>query len=106
MRLNFERLGIVLMALLLVLGTSGLVAAGEEGESDTTSLTGCLSVTDEGGYVLDDQESDETVVLDGEGLGDHVGHTVTVTGDWAEDDEGMKYFAVDSLEHLSSSCEA
>lgn len=108
MRLNTSWFAVTLMAALLILGTSAVVAApqGEgEGEGEMASLTGCLIETDEGGYVLEEQESGDEIALDGEALADHVGHTVTVTGDWAENEDGMEYFAVDSLEHLSASCE-
>lgn len=105
MRLKLDRIAIALMAAVLVLGTVTLVAAQDEGESDMTSLTGCLAATDDGGYVLEEQDSGDEVALEGEGLGDHVGHTVTVTGEWAENEDGGEYFAVDSLEHIASSCE-
>lgn len=95
---------ITLMTALLVLGTTALVSAGDE-EGETTSLTGCLAETDDGGYILTEEVSGDEVTLQGDGLGDHVGHTVEVSGDWAEDDDGNEYFAVESLEHLAASCE-
>lgn len=105
MRLKLDRIAIALITAVLVLGTVTLVAAQDEGESDMTSLTGCLAETDDGSYVLEEEGSGEEIALEGEGLSDHVGHTVSLTGEWAEDEDGTQYFVVDSLEHIASSCE-
>ena len=105
MRSKSSWFGITSMALLLALGVATLTVA-EEGGEDKATLTGCLAETDEGDYLLQQQDSDDETTVRGEGLADHVGHTVTVRGKWSEDDEGNAYFMADSVEHVSASCES
>lgn len=105
MKIESNLFGILMMAALMVVGAAGVVVAGD-GDDDKATLTGCLVETDEGDYVLQQQDSDDEVVLRGEDLGDHADHTVTVEGKWSEAEDGGRYFAVESLEHLSASCES
>jgi hypothetical protein len=101
MKLNRSGLAVVLAMALLAFGTAGLVAAQEDEsgmETETVTLTGQLSESADGGFVLTEPESGEEVVVDGPGVADHVGSTVTVTGTWATDEEGNTYLAVSTIE--------
>lgn len=110
-------------AALLILGAAAPAIAGEEmaaaeGVDEPVALTGCLLESEEGIYSLDEFEAEEAtedaaeaedsgeIALEGEGLDEHVGHTVTVTGEWSVDDAGDEYFTVASLEHVAATCAA
>lgn len=66
------------------------------------TLTGQLSKTDDGNYVLTEQASGDSVRLQGseQELAKHVDSTVTVTGTWKTDDDG-DYFQVQSVRAAS-----
>ena len=75
---------------------------GTEGTQGTTgqqtTLTGQLSKNDMGGYVLVEEQSGDTITLQGpEDLADHVGTKVSVTGKWATDADGNQYFEVSTV---------
>jgi len=91
----------VLAMTLLTFGPAALVAAQDDEsgmEMETVTLTGQLNESADGGFVLIEPESGEEVVVDGPGLADHVGSTVTVTGTWATDEDGNTYLAVSTIE--------
>jgi hypothetical protein len=91
----------------LVFAVAGVVVAQdteEEVDAEVISLTGCLVEVEEGEYILRDAESGEEIDISGEGVGDHAGHKVTITGMWAEDEDGNEYFEVDAVKHLDTSC--
>lgn len=111
------------VAALLALGAAAPAIAGEEmAAADETdepiALTGCLLESEEGVYSLDEFEAEEAtedateaedsgdIALEGEGLDEHVGHTVTVTGEWSVDEDGGEYFTVAVLEHVAATCSA
>lgn len=96
MRHRVNRYGVALAAVLLVLAPAAtLMAANEEEE---VSLTGQLTTDEAGAYVLIEQESGDSIALRGVSeLADHVGSMVKVTGKWAEDSEGYKYFEVSKV---------
>ncbi len=104
-RNRLQWLGSALAVALLVLGTASVVVAQEEEASaEEVTLTGRLSGDEESGYMLIEQESGETIALKGpRELASHVGSTVTVTGKWAEDTQGNRYFAVSKVEKASTS---
>lgn len=110
-------------AALLILGAAAPATAGEEtaaaeGMEEPVAITGCLLESEEGAYSLDEFEAEEAtddaaeaedsgdIALEGEGLDEHVGHTVTVTGEWSTDDAGNEVFSVASLEHVAETCSA
>lgn len=105
-RIRSRRLAWTLIAgLLLALAPAGMAVAQEAEqatEEQEISLTGQLSVDDlEGTYVLIEAESGDSVIVRGAAdLAKHVGTTVKVTGKWAEDDKGVKYFAVSKIERV------
>ncbi len=63
-------------------GGGQMSASGGKSESahEKTSVTGCLQQgSDTGGYYIKGEDG-KVYELSGKGLGEHVGHTVTVTG--------------------------
>jgi hypothetical protein len=97
----------VIAALVLVLAPAGLAVAQESEQpaaeqTEEISLTGQLSIDDlEGTYRLIEAESGDSIVLRGPAeMAEHVGATVKVTGKWAEDENGVKYFAVSKIERV------
>jgi hypothetical protein len=74
-------------ALMLLSLTSAVLSAQDNmgmGDSKTMSVTGCVKQgTDAKGYYLMGQDG-KMYELWGKGLGEHVGHTVTVTGTQAK----------------------
>jgi len=90
---------IALTLLLLAAGLTGMAVAQEEAYEEEVSLTGSLSENLAGQLVLIDPESDKEIPLRGseEELAQHVGSTVTVSGRWAEDEDGKAYFAVSAV---------
>lgn len=59
-------------------------------------ITGALSQTDDGTFILLDRSSGETVTLKasaGVNLAEHVGTKVKLTGEWTKTDDGA-YFSV------------
>lgn len=116
-------LALATSAALLILGAAAPATAGEETAAaeetdEPVALTGCLLESEEGAYSLDEFEAEEAtddaaeaegsgeIALEGEGLDEHVGHTVTVTGEWSMDDNGREYFTVALLEHVAATCSA
>lgn len=101
---NIQRLAMIFAVVVIILGPATVMLAQEadasEGEmAEQITLTGQLSETDTGSYVLVERESGEEISVQGpEELADHVGHSVHVTGEWAENEEGNAYFAVSSIE--------
>lgn len=93
-------LTIALAFVLLTCGLAGLAVAQETEMEEEISLTGRLSENSTGQYVLIDPESGDEVALQGseDELAEYVGSTVTVSGRWAENDDGDEYFAVSSVE--------
>jgi len=94
-----NRLTIALTLVLLALGLAGTAMAQEAAEEDQVSLTGRISENSTGQLVLIDPESGTETWLRGaeEELAKHYGATVTVTGQWAETDDGEAYFAVSAV---------
>jgi hypothetical protein len=73
----------------------------------TETLTGCLEKADDGSFALAQKGKTEKVKLHAPsdlGLGAHVGHTVRVTGEWRQGDDGGKAFHVSKMEHVEASC--
>ncbi len=102
---NWQKLPVTLVLALLALGPAGVLLAEEtKTESERTmaaeiTLVGQLSETEEGDFVLVEQESgDEIVVRGPETLADYLGQTVKITGTWAKDDAGVEYFAASTIE--------
>lgn len=96
MKRNVHRLAIVFALAFIALGSAGILLAEEAKE---LSLSGTLSETEDGGYVLVEQESGEGISVRGpDELADHVGSEVKVTGQWVKDDEGVEYFWVKAIE--------
>ena len=100
------------LAMLLALGAVLLMPAAsalaqDTATAETVSLTGCLTAEGSGEtatYSLSDEASGEATALQGEGLADHAGHKVTVTGTWSEEGSAGKHLMVDSVEHVSETC--
>ena len=95
------------IALALTLGLSGLAAvaaqaapAMQEAEQAEVTLTGQLSESAAGAYVLVEAESGSAIALRGSeaDLAENLGSAVSITGSWAVDDSGEQYFAVSSVE--------
>lgn len=103
MKQHVSRYGIALAVALLTLAPAAAVVAqeaeiGEAAEEEVT-LTGQLSADDQGGYVLIEEASGESIPLvSAMDLSEHVDTTVNVTGKWAEDAEGNRTFEVSSVE--------
>ncbi len=74
--------------------------AAEEMEAVETTLTGQLSGSEETGYVLTEEASGDEVQLEGVDVdfAAHVDTTVSVTGQWANDADGNRYFEVSKVE--------
>jgi len=91
-----------LFAVALMLAVPSMAIAQQAQTRGTTeqskALTGQLSKNDDGGYVLTEQASGDSVRLQGseEDLAKHVDSTVTVTGTWKTDKDG-DYFQVQSV---------
>ena len=83
----------------------------QEAEMAEVTLTGCLSAGEmEGYFVLTDAETEEATQVEaaeGVSICDHVGHTVKLTGSWAEEEEGEegRHFHATKVEHVAASCE-
>lgn len=95
--------GVALAVALLTLAPAAAVVAQEPGMAETAeeevTLTGQISADDQGGYVLIDEASGESIPLvSATDLSEHVDTTVNVTGKWAEDAEGNRTFEVSSVE--------
>lgn len=97
---NRNRLTIALTLVLLVFGLAGTVVAQEAAEEEEVSLTGRISENSTGQLVLIDPESGNETTLRGseEELAKQFGSTVTVSGRWAETDDGEAYFAVSAVQ--------
>jgi hypothetical protein len=97
MKNNVHRLAIVALAV-IALGSAGVLLAGEAGEQ---SISGRLSASEDGTYVLVERESGERIEVRGpDALADHVGAEVKVTGEWTKDSDGVEYFWVKTIERL------
>lgn len=96
-------LGAALAVALLALAPATAVLAQEGMSADEeVTLTGQLTTDDAGGYVLVEQESGDSITLAGSvDFAEHVDSTVNVTGKWAEDSEGYRYFEVSYIESAS-----
>jgi hypothetical protein len=86
-------------ALLFGLATVGIANVHEPAEQEAgMTLTGMLSIDGNGGYVLIEEQSGDSVALQGpQGLADHLGSTVKVSGRWVDDPDGT-YFLVKRVE--------
>ncbi len=93
-------LTIAFTLVLLSCGLTGLAVAQEAETEEEISLTGQLSESSTGQYILIEPESGDEIALRGseDELAEHVGSSITVSGRWAEDDDGEEYFAVSSVE--------
>lgn len=93
-------MAIVLSLALLALGSANMIVAQEAEEEGEILLTGRVGENAAGQFVLIDPESGDQVVLRGseEELAEHIGVDVIVSGSWAEDYDGTKYFAVSAVE--------
>lgn len=96
--------GVALAVALLALAPATAVvaqvdpAATARAEEEIT-LTGQLSTDEQGGYVLIEQASGDSIALvSSMALAEYVDNTVNVTGKWAEDAEGNQTFEVSSVE--------
>ncbi|MGH9380140.1 MAG: hypothetical protein ACRD2Z_05960 [Thermoanaerobaculia bacterium] len=101
MKLHVKGFGVALAVALLALAPAVAVVAQEEeyAAEEETTLTGQLSTDEQGGYVLIEEASGESVSLVASmDLSQHVDATVNVTGKWAEDEEGNRVFEVSSVE--------
>jgi hypothetical protein len=96
----------VVALLLVVLAPVSQAAAQSKmgGTDQQTTLTGQLDHNDQAGYVLIDQDSGSSITLKGsEGdLAQNVGSKVTVTGKWANDSNGKRYFSVSKVQKAGS----
>ena len=98
MNSNMHRLAIVFVLALIALGSAGALLAEEAKE---VTLSGTLSETEDGSYVLVEQESGEEISVRGpDALADHVGSDVKVTGQWTTDNDGNEYFWVKAIEAI------
>jgi hypothetical protein len=98
MKNNVHRLAIVIALAVVALGSAGVLFAEDAKE---LSLSGALSATEDGSYVLVERESGERISVRGpDELADHVGSEVKVTGQWIKDDEGQEYFWVKAIEQI------
>jgi len=95
------------IALALTLGLGGIAAVAthaapvvQDAEQAEVTLSGQLSESAAGAYVLVEAESGNAIALRGSeaDLAPNLGSTVSVTGSWAVDDSGEQYFAVSSVE--------
>ena len=95
-----SKLAIVFSLVLLVLGSAGMAVAQEAEAEEEILLTGRVGENAAGQFVLIDSESGNEIVLRGseEELAEQIGADVTVSGRWAEDENGIKYFAVSAVE--------
>lgn len=101
MKLYVKGFGVALAVALLALAPVAAVVAQEEeyAAEEEITLTGQLSADDQGGYVLIDEASGESVPLvSSMDLSEHVDARVNVTGKWTEDGEGNRIFEVSSVE--------
>ncbi len=92
---------VVTLALVFALGTISTAYAAE-------SITGCLSGPDsQGAYTLTRAaEPKEATVTGSRDLGKHVGHEVSLTGEWSAKggDGGPADFTATVVRHVSTSC--
>jgi len=97
MKNNVHRLAIVFALALVALGSAGALFAEEEAKELT--LSGTLSETEDGSFVLVERESGEQISVRGpDELADHLGSEVKVVGQWIKDDDGVEYFWVKAVE--------
>lgn len=98
-------LAVALLALLPLLGAVAAWAQDEKpaGGDEEITLTGQLSFDEDmDGYVLLEAESGESIVLSGSvDFAEHNDTKVEVTGKWAEDSEGFRYFEVSKIDPAS-----
>jgi hypothetical protein len=86
----------VLVSLVVLTLVAGLCAAAL---AEEVTLIGQLTASDAGGYLLVEAESGESVTVTGpEELAEHIGQKVKVTGEWVENEDGMRYFAAKKVE--------
>ena len=71
--------------------------------SEEVTISGCLKPAEMDDLFQVLKDDGETVLVSGDGLADHLGHTVSVTGTWKTKGE-TKYLAVSSVEHVAASC--
>ena len=92
------RIGAALAMVILLVGSAVAFAQEQsEGMTDKT-LTGQLTIDDDGTYFLIEQDSGAEVRLVGSSeLAEHIGFKITVTGKWGSDDAG-EYFEVRSIQ--------
>lgn len=98
---------------LLVLGTAGLASAGgddsKHAKSETMALQGCLNQDSNGDFTLVEIESGDSVRVKAPEklrIGEHVGQTVELTGNWQEDKvDYTMYFQASNIKTLSDRCE-
>lgn len=122
-----KRPAFILTSILFLAFAPGLAhAKGAEGTAEAkqkaTTLTGCLSTSDqEGGYTLKTKNRD-IEIRGSEQLRDHVGHEVKLTGTWMEgrahtgqapadskeaartDKPAGRHFMVDNIQHIAETC--
>ncbi len=102
---------VVGFGLFLVASPQESAALAQEGEMAEATLAGCLSAGEmEGYFVLTDAETEEATQVEAAeevSICDHVGHTVKLTGSWAEEEEGEegRHFHATKVEHVATSCE-
>lgn len=106
MKNHLSPFGVALAVALLTLAPAVAVVAQEAGMAETAeeevTLTGQLSADGQGGYVLIEEASGESIPLvSATDLSEHVDTTVNVTGKWAEDAEGSRTFEVSSVEPVA-----
>lgn len=92
---------ILAVACLALLTAAALPAQQDPMPNDEEiTLTGQLSYVEDGdAYVLVEQDSGDSIILEGTvDFASHVDTTVDVTGKWAEDSEGNRYFKVSRIE--------
>lgn len=101
MNRRLMRIGATFAVAVLVFGPV-IAYAQESNQGDAAkTLTGQLTLDDEGTFYLVEQESGSEIRLKAtEDLNAHVDTTVKVTGQWSEDDYG-EYFEVWSIEPTS-----
>jgi hypothetical protein len=79
------------------------LAAGAYAEDQ---ITGCLAgPNSEGAYDLKRKEAPQTVEVSGlADIAKHVGHTVTLTGEWVKSGANQPHFKATAIQHLSAEC--
>lgn len=102
---NTRRILCAFLLLATSVTSTTMVMAQDEDDEEPLTLTGCLLLSRRVGVYALHMEYNRIAAAGHADLASHVGHIVTLTGQFEEQDERLM-FVVEDVAHVAATCEA